>query len=281
MRRVLALLIGALMAVQCSAAIWNISYPRPLTESDQRTRYPVALLALALDQTGVNYKLIPSAEVLNQDKALVQLSENRGVNVVWSMTDSEREKRLLPIRIPIYKGMIGWRVFLLREEMAGQFAQIDTLQQLQKFRPIQGADWPDTKILQSNGFDVSTSKNYLSLFAMLTGKQGDFFPRSLVEVWSEVENEDVGESVIVESTLGIRYPTAMYFFVNKNNKTLARLLREGLEKAVANGKFDELFDQVFSSTLERSNLEKRFFFQLDNPLLPKETPLQREELWYR
>lgn len=262
------------------SATWTITYPRPLTENDQRTDYPVELIALALEQTGVNYRLTPSDAVLGQVKALKQLGENRGVNVVWSMTDKDREVNLLPIRIPIYKGLIGWRVFLVKKDKVSEFSRIKNLQGLIQHKPIQGAEWPDTKILQSNGFDVFTSKSYTSLFSMLTQGQGDFFPRSLVEVWGELDSEDLDESLVVEPSLGIKYPTAMYLFVNRNNKTLARLLEVGLEKAIANGQFDELFNEHFAQSLERANMDSRFFYEINNPLLPERTPIERAELWY-
>jgi hypothetical protein len=264
----------------CFAAIWAITYPRPLTDTDERSKYQIKLLALALDQTGVKYKLIPTKMVLSQDKSLKQLGENRNVNVVWSMTDKDRESRLLPIRIPIFKGLIGWRIFLVKQNRLNDFKSIETLQDLQKYKPIQGYDWPDTKILQSNGFDVNTSKSYPGLFTMLAQRQGDFFPRSLVEIWDEYDEPHLDKSIRVEPTLGIRYRTAMYYFVNKNNKTLARLLQVGLETAIENGEFDELFKKEFKTSLERANMDDRFFFEIENPLLPPATPVDRKELWY-
>lgn len=282
MKRLIAPFLITLLLVSAgaSAATWNITYPRPFTDFDLRSRYPMQLLTLALEQTGVKYKLIPSDRIMLQSRALKQLGENRGVNVVWSMTDQVREKDLLPIRIPIYKGLIGWRVFLINKQVSDSLGGISTLDELRQFKAIQGYDWPDTKILQSNGFDVVTSKEYQALFSMLSQARGDFFPRSLVEVWSEVDGENVDEDLLVESQFGVRYPTAMYYFVNKRNVTLANLIEKGLEKALANGKFDELFAQVHRPSLERANMDNRVFFELDNPLLPETTPLERKELWY-
>lgn len=280
MKWILGALFNVVLCHTAFAATWEITYPRPLSEDDHRQDYPVKLLALALDQTGVKYKLQPASVVMLQDKALKQLAENRSVNVVWSMSDIDRESRLLPIRIPIYKGLIGWRVFLVRKDKLAKFRNINTLQSLLKFKPIQGYDWPDTKILQSNGFDVLTSKSYAGLFTMLASNQGDFVPRSLVEVWKEYDAQFMDESIVVEPTLGIKYPAAMYFFVNKSNRTLAKLLENGLEKAVANGQYDVLFEQEFRDIFERSNMDKRFFFQIDNPLIAPATPIDREELWY-
>ncbi|GAA6186850.1 MULTISPECIES: transporter substrate-binding domain-containing protein [Alteromonadaceae] len=280
MKQIIGMLILSVFCHVATAATWEITYPRPMSDDDRRQDYPVKLLALALDQTGVNYNLQAANVVMLQEKSLKQLAENRSVNVVWSMTDTDRESRLLPIRIPIYKGLIGWRVFLVKKNRLTKFKNIDTMQSLLKFKPIQGFDWPDTKILQSNGFDVITSKNYSNLFTMLANNQGDFVPRSLIEVWKEYDANFMDESIVVEPTLGIKYPAAMYFFVNKSNRTLAKLLENGLEKAIANGQFDKLFLAEFKDIFERSNMDKRFFFQIDNPLIAPEMPIDRKELWY-
>lgn len=274
-------IVTLLISVSCVGATWNITYPRPVTGFDQRTNYPVQLLALAFDQTGVRYKLTPSDRIFMQSKALKQLSENRELNVVWSSTDTSREKDFLPIRIPLFKGLIGWRIFLIHEKDQDKFSRITQLDQLRGLSPVQGHDWPDTKILQANGFNVETTTNYTELFNTVLRSQSDFFPRSVVEAWAEVDNLETTDKIMVERSLGVRYPVAMYFFVNKNNSILARLLEDGLEKAIANGKFDELFLQVHAEYLEKSKLGERNFFQLENPLLPEATPLHRPELWYQ
>jgi hypothetical protein len=262
-------------------ATWNITYPRPISENDQRSNYPVALLKLAFDNTGVRFKLIPSERPLQQNQALELLASSREINVVWSMTDKTREVDLLPIRVPIFKGLIGYRVFLVKEEQLPKFAFITERNSLMTLKPIQGHDWPDTKILQSNGFDVVTSREYSTLFTMLNQSQGDYFPRSVVEVWEEADLYKNINDTVVEPNLGINYPTAMYFFVNKRNTTLARLLENGLEKAISNGDFDKLFYQTHQGFIERAKMDKRRFFELENPLLPTQTPLERSELWFR
>jgi hypothetical protein len=265
----------------CFAATWNITYPRPISENDQRTNYPVALLKLAFDNTGVRFKLIPSERPLQQNQALKQLANNREVNVVWSMTDKTREVDLLPVRIPIFKGLIGYRIFLVKEEQLPKFSFITEKNALMTLKPIQGHDWPDTKILQSNGFDVATSREYATLFTMLNQSQGDYFPRSVVEVWEEADLYKDINNFVVEPNLGINYPTAMYFFVNKKNTTLAKLLENGLEKAISNGEFDKLFFETHQNYIERAKMDQRRFFELDNPLLPTKTPTQRPELWFQ
>ncbi|KXI28734.1 amino acid ABC transporter substrate-binding protein [Paraglaciecola hydrolytica] len=251
-----------------------------MSENDKGSEYPLKLLALALDQTGVNYRLIASDRIMPQSKALKRLMDNREVNVVWSMTDEQREEVLLPVRIPIYKGLIGWRIFLIRKDMDSRFKYIQSLEHLLKLNPIQGSDWPDTRIMQANGFDVLTASDHDALFGMLVSAQGDFFPRSIVEIWDELENNNSRNNLEIENKLGVRYPAAMYYFVNKKSVPLANLIQTGLEMAIKNGKFDELFLQVHQPYIDASDLKNRTFYQLQNSYLPIKTPLHRKELWF-
>ncbi|WP_100642339.1 amino acid ABC transporter substrate-binding protein [Alteromonas facilis] len=280
--RVSKLVFGLVLSLNIAvshAAVWNIKYPRALNEGDLRNDYPIALLALALDKTGVRYQIMPSDRIMLQGKALRQLRENRSVNVVWSMTDEQREKDLIPIRIPIFKGLIGLRVFLIHRDKQQAFSAISSFAELQKYIPVQGEDWPDTKILQSNGFDVETATEYLDNFAMLSRFQADFFPRSVVEVANELEMPSLDPDIVLENTLAIQYPSAMYFFVNRSNPTLAKLLETGLQRALDDGSYDALFQQHYQTLVETFNLHERTIFRLDNPLLSEETPLDNTSLW--
>ena len=271
-----------LFSVNAKSASWQITFPSSLETASTIDEYPIKLLALALDQTGVSYQLIPSDNFLSKGKAIDRLQDNREINIVWGMTNVQREKDLLPIRIPIFKGLIGWRLFLIRQDMAERFTYIQQFEHLVKLSPLQGRDWPDTKILQSNGFDVITERNQTSLMKMLGRAQGDFFPRSIIEVWEELERSKVANEIQIQiqPSLGIRYPAAIYFFVNKKSVPLANLIETGLEKAIENGTYEALFVENYKTYIEKAQIENRTFYPLENAFLPEETPLDRKELWF-
>ena len=281
MNKILAVFI-LLFSVNAQSASWQITFPSSLDTASKIDEYPIKLLALALDQTGVSYQLIPSDNFLSKGKALDRLQDNREINIVWGMTNVQREKDLLPIRIPIFKGLIGWRLLLIRKDMAERFTYIQQFEHLVKLSPLQGRDWPDTKILQSNGFDVITERNQTSLMKMLGRAQGDFFPRSIIEVWEELARSKVANEIQIQiqPSLGIRYPAAIYFFVNKKSVPLANLIETGLEKAIENGAYEALFVESYKTYIEKAQIENRTFYPLENAFLPEETPLDRKELWF-
>ena len=273
--------IMLVFAKHASGALWTITYPRPLDETDERTQYPVALLKLALDKTGVNYELKPSDRILLTGKAMRQLRENREVNIVWSMTDSQREKELTPIRIPIAKGLIGLRVFAVSTDKKSKFDNILSLNDMRRLVPIQGEEWPDTKILQANGFNVFTVPDYREAYAMIIQGKGDFFPRSVMEINAELQAQGSSKGLHLEENFALYYPTAMYYFVSASNKIFANLIETGLKRAIDDGSFEALFQSTYSPILASLDIDERKIFTLENPLLPIETPLNNEKLWYK
>ena len=149
-----------------------------------------------------------------QGRALYELMQNEFVDIIWSMTSIEREKKLTPIRIPLYKGLIGSRLLLINTKDKSKFRDIHSKKDLLQFYAGQGHDWPDTYILKNNDLPVVTSANYEGLFGMLLLDRFDYFPRSIIEIWDEAQAH-ISDEIIVEPNLIIQYPTASYFFVNK------------------------------------------------------------------
>jgi hypothetical protein len=244
---------------------------------DPRNRYVLDLLNLVMTKSGVEYQLVPVDIRMPQSRALVALRMGELVDVVWSMTSIEREHVLLPIRYSLDKGMIGIRLLLIREGEQHIFNHVNTLADLQLLRAGQGHDWPDTAILQANGFNVQTSVTYSGLFEMLIGKRFSFLPRSAEEIWAEAEvHKDKG--LIVENSLALYYPTSSYFFVKKNNLVLAQHIEKGFEESYRDGSFQRLFMKYFEPIIKE--LQHRKVIKLANPLLPDKTPLNKKELWF-
>ena len=245
-----------------------------------RESYFIKLLTLALDRSGVPYKLEP----IN----LIPLTENRSIHYVqsgrysihWLNTSERLENKLLPIRIPLFKGLIGWRLLLIRKSDVDLFKQVETAEELRKFKILQGDDWPDTPILEKNGFDVVTSTDFSTLSKMLGRGRGDIFPRSITEVWEELDYY-TDLNVTVEENLVLHYPAAYYFFVDKSNVALRNAVEKGLNTAVNDGSFDILFTEYFGDVVNRANLHGRKIISLPNPYMSDKTPLERKELWIR
>ncbi|MBC9250850.1 hypothetical protein A9179_11235 [Pseudomonas alcaligenes] len=280
MRRLLTLLaLACCLPLQAGELL---TYPLHSEGADPEA-YVVELLRQALAHSGAGHQLQPSAKAMAQSRAQLSLEQNDGsVQLMWTMTTRERELSMLPIRIPIYKGLIGWRVMLVREEDRDWLKAVDSLAQLKPMRFGQRADWPDSHILRSNGLQVITSQSYESLFRMLDAGRFDLFPREVVVAWDEQQRANAaGLKLAVDSHIVIHYPSAFYFFTSRARADLAGDIQRGLEAMIADGSFDRLFEQYHGATLAQAKLGQRKVIELQNPDLPEQTPFARKELWYR
>lgn len=254
-----------------------IVYAKPFQQGDSRLSYQVKLLSAALDKAGVAHLLVPSQTPMLQERALRTIAANDGVDVFWSLTTIEREQYLSPVRFPIDKGLYGWRLLLVKSGHTASSPQ--RLLDLQNWTFTQGHDWPDTTVLQRNGLQVITSNNFDSMIELVNIGRVNAFPRSAIEIWTELDQQQRG--LDVEPNVVLRYPTALYYFFSKEQEQLARQVERGLELLRISGEFEEMFQAEFAESLRRSALSQRRVIELQNPFLPQLTPLNRPELWYQ
>ena len=284
MKLLLTLMAIGLLPLGTLSAAETLLYPHPRdARAGDPEAYVTELLHLAIDHAPIRYQLRPSRETMNQSRAQLTLEHNEPqLQVMWAMTTREREERLQPIRIPIYKGLIGWRVSLLRQDQAELLSQVKNLDDLKTIRFGQRHDWPDTPLLRANDLQVITSPSYEGLFAMLAAGRFDAFPREVVTAWQEQANAARdGEALVVDEHVVLHYPSAFYFFTSRQRPELAEQIRLGLEAAIADGSFDALFQRYHGATLRNAHLAQRRVIELRNPDLPDATPFARQELWYQ
>lgn len=282
-RRAGLLWLAALLAPGVRAAAAEparVLYPRHASMPDPQRDYMVSLLSLALRHVDRAYTPEPLGLEMAQQRTMLEIARgDNPLDLMWTMTDPEREAGpLLPVRIPVDRGLLGWRLLLVRRDELPMWREVRDLARLRTLMAGQGHDWPDTRILRANGLPVGTSSSYESLFRMLARGRIDYFPRAIGEIDSELAaHDDAG--LAIAPGLMLYYPTASYFFVSPRRPELAEHLRLGLEAAVADGSMARLFEQHYGALLARHRTRERRVIRLANPLLPPLTPLQRRELW--
>jgi hypothetical protein len=273
------LLSSAALTAAAHAAPRRLRIPHVSAKADTEHSYAAVLLEQALAAAGMTVALDPTAELIPQNRALQELGRHRRLDVLWTMTSVEREQLAQPIRLPIFKGLYGWRLLLASSEVAARMREVQTLNELRQFSMVQGLDWPDTGILQANGLNVIVSPSYDAMFKQLRLGRADAFPRSVEEVWWELER--YGQGLTVVPNICLHYPAAVYYFVAYEEPELAAAIELGLKRLRASGAFDSLFMKYHGEDLGRASLGSRRIIELRNPLLPSTTPLDKPELWYR
>ncbi|WP_163133950.1 transporter substrate-binding domain-containing protein [Agarivorans sp. Alg241-V36] len=254
----------------------------PQGDKDLRNSYFIDLLNLVLTKTEQElgpFRLASSKATMSQDRSLLQLQNNNGIDVVWTMSTAEREEALLPIRIPLLKGLLGQRLLMIRQQDIARFAKVESLEDLQAFSAGQGSGWPDNKILQANQIEVVEGMNYQGLFGMLQRQRFDYFPRGINEIFDELEQHK-SENFVAEPHLVISYRAPIYFFVSKQNSELAARIEQGLWIAFSDGSFDVLFSHYQYDKLA-NELKSRSVIKLNNPYLHASTPSEQSPLWIK
>lgn len=162
---------------------------------------------------------------MRRKRAYVEMLKGDIVNLYVAPADREWEAAMTPIRIPIRKGLLNYRILLINKDTAPAFAKVKSNADLMKLQVGLRPGWTTTKIMRALKFNITEGAGYDGLFKMLNANRFDYIPRG-------------------------------------------------------NGKFDALFNQAFSKSISRANLPNRKIFNVGNPLLSKQTPLQDETLWF-
>lgn len=271
----------ALLSVASTNAFAEDLQIRVNDSSDPNGPYAVKMIELALKHIDKKYKLVVTKEPYSQNKIMDEVV-NGNLELFWNSSDSQKEEDFIPIRICLYKGLLGNRIFIIHKDNQSKFDQVKTLDDLKKLTIGQGKSWADTKILAANGFKLVTTNKYESLFYMVEGGRFDAFSRGVHEPFGELASHPDLKDLTVEKSLMLVYRMPFYLFANKQNKALANDLEAGLNAAIADGSFDQTFfgDPSVQDVLAKANMKNRRSFFLDNPTLHKDTPLDRKELWF-
>lgn len=272
---------------------WLLSVTKPVFAEVLQVRYPsiqhpyyakrdvyfVTLLKMALERSGEPFTLVSTDFSEYSERRSVLLLQSDQYDVHWLNTTAAREQELLPVRIPLCKGVIGWRAFFIRPADRTVFDKIRSIEGLRPFIFVQGHDWADVDILTKNGFLVERAPNWEGLFKMVALGRAQLFPRSIFEIIAE-QNEPEAKGLAIENTLILRYPAAYYFFVEKRNIRLKNALERGLLKSIEDGSFDQWFFTTFGDQLLLLNLEQRNVLSIENPELKDTMPVNDERLWF-
>ncbi len=262
----LALIVLCLVSAASQSAAREVRF----FQADSRYTYRIQLLELILDKTRDEgpFELYPVYTDVTPERGLALLKSG-GLDVVSMPTTQALEHDFRAVPVDILRGMLGYRLLLIRKERQGEFASIHSLAQLRTMSFGFGSQWADLPILQHNQLQVMPAPHYPSLFAMLDKGRFDAFPRGVNEIWQELEErKQTYPDLAVENNLLLYYPYPVFFFVHRDNISLANRLQRGLDIALKDGSMQKLFMQFHASALAKADLDHRRLITLVNPAFP-------------
>lgn len=283
-RRCLCIALAALVcwhAAPVRAQRFDIVYPRVTEFDDPRAAFAKAVLDLAMREVHADYTIRASKDVMERERALQELAEGRTINLHWSSMSRVDEAKLRAIRIPLHRGLIGFRVLVIRKDRQPEFDRIDTLRQLQALTGGQGIGWVDTDILRQAGLHIETAP-YDALFRMVEAGHIDYYPRGVIEAYTELRaRHQANPDLVVENHLLLAYRSDFIFYTGKRDSRLANAIEEGLRKAYADGSYIQLFRShpYIQNALGHADLAHRKVIWIDNPELSVQDRAIPPEYW--
>lgn len=258
---------------------------KPLSDLDQRFVYGEELLKLILnvteDEYG-DYEIVHSSLPMQRDRMFVELLNGERLHVAFEAVKPEWEEQLIPIRVPIRKGLLGYRLFLIKKSNQKLLSQIETIEQLKQIPTGSGSQWSTAKTYRENGFNLVTEIDYEHLFKLLMNDRFMTFGRGINEIYDEYEQrKDIYPELGIESDLLLYFPLAEYFFVSPKRPKLAERIERGFNKIINDGSFDVFFFKKYDDLIKKSNIKNRRMFKISNPNLSDKTPLNEEKYWYQ
>jgi hypothetical protein len=245
-------------------------------QSQDRYVLGIKILELALSKLDTDYEIQATEEEINEARGEAQVIDGL-LDVEFMITTEDREKNMIPIKIPIYRGTLGLRLLLVKKERQKELQNITNIKQLQKYTGGHGKHWSDLAIYGHNNLPVITNVLYENLFKQLISNRFDYFHRGILEIWQEKQQHS--EHLTVADNIMLFYPQPTYFFVSKQRPKLALAIEKGLKQAIKDGSFKQLFLAHVGDDLKQAKLTTRKLIILDNPILPINTPLIDMSWW--
>ncbi|MEO9530267.1 hypothetical protein [Roseibium sp.] len=216
----------------------------------------------------------------SRNRKFLELLSGENIEFTALPTKPEWEEKLIPIRIPIRKGLQGYRLFFINRQDQNMLSKVSTLEDLKKLPTGSGSQWSTTASLEAAGFTVMTAPGNDELFKMLGLRRFITFSRGIDEIYFE-HAQWVTEYpfLAVEQEIALFFPHPIYYFVTPKRPDLAERIERGLRGMISDGSFDRLFLKYYSDDIARARLDKRTVISIPNPLLGPQTPLDDPSLW--
>lgn len=175
----------------------------------------------------------------------------------WLRLVEQGKLRMVPI--PLDRGLLGWRINLLRASQRDKLAQVRTAADLAHFSMGQNVGWMDVEIYRAAGIPTKEIKHWSNGAFAKQMEAGflDLFPLGLEETLNYFlpHFQKHSPQLTVAPYLLVRYPWFRFVWVAPGPQTdaLYQALQTGFDGTVANGQFMRVWNQ------HRHPLEARFF----------------------
>lgn len=240
-----------------------------------QTGFRSRLLQLVLERSGRPFALGLSEQIQSQDEAVAALQQGPAssrnpfaISVGVYGAGLELNRRLREIPIPVTGGILGLRVGWSHRSQHDRLASVGSVDDLRSVLLLQGLGWSDVEIFDASGLRTFTARSE-DLFRLVDNHRVQLFPRGIDELEREapiVASTAAGTDL--DPNLLITYPFAGFFYVSPDNQSLADAIQLGFERAIADGSYQQLLEELILTPWLRRHLAlaDRRVIALPNPV---------------
>ena len=262
------------------STVWAITVK---INDTRNNNYYMQALTWLLDRSGKAYTIVSTDYPVSSQARKVAFVKSGLIDILYAGTSVKLEQQLRPIRFPIMRGLIGRRVLIINKSYQPEYDRVKHISDLKKHVGIQGLGWGDKQVLEAAGLP-QTAALYDDIFTRLDAGGRYYFPRGVVEVYSELAGKKSQlPNLAVENNILLVYKTAVFFFVHPGNTGLAAMLETGFLKGYEDGSYGRFFytHPLIRHSLEQANLQNRTVIKIPNPFLSPETNAIPARYWHK
>lgn len=269
------LLATACLAVGVAAhAAETVRFPGRGEPGDQRFDFGAELLTLCLEKSGEGLGL-EVIQGMNQQRAREAALRGQ-VDVVMLPNTAPATGALVPVKLPLRRGLLGVRLLVARPESVESLLHVETLADLRRgFRFGYGRAWLDAEVMEQLGFQLVYGSTYAGLFDMLRAGRFDVLSRGVNELSAELADPRLaGRGLVVVPGIALYYPLDDYFWVSPMRPELHEAIERGFLRALEDGSYAALFSRHYAKAMHDADLEERRVIHLLGYPVPPGTPLE-------
>mgnify|MGYP001602000770 CR=1 FL=1 len=267
-------IICVLLRATTLLAIETIYFDRPKLATDKRGEDVEYILKRVLEVTNDKYgeaKFEYTDKVMSRTRSLYEMQKGEEIHVMAAHPKPDWDENAICIQFPLRRGLLSYRLFLIKERHQQLLSKVETLEQLKRIPTGSRTQWSISKALEENGFNLMQGIKYDLLFTMLDRERFLTFSRGISEIFGELKAyKQKFPDLVIEKDLLLYVYIPTYFYVSPKKLILAKRIEEGLSILEKSGEFENIFQKFHADKIKKGNLENRRFFYINNPSISEE-----------
>lgn len=219
---------------------------------------------------------------MTRDRVLLELKKGEFLNVVAEAAQPIWDQQLIPVEIPIRRGIQGLRIFIVRQHNENLLNDISSIDQLARIPTGVGLQWSILPAMQQANFNLFKGSNYDGLFGMLAKDRFLTFNRGINEAYQELEQyKHIYPDLIVDSHILLHIPLATYYYVSPKYPEIAKRIKAGLLKLINEGLFNQFFlERICPDVALDLKQGTRKTFKIHNPQFNQPDPVVNDTFMF-